>query len=94
MKRYYDEDDNQYILLEEMKLEQGLLMSYSVTENVFIVVDPDIKKNYEGKPYDNVVKVVEKDTGTELSVGVVQTIGRKAINELKEMFDYLELEKL
>ena len=94
MKRYYDEDDNQYILLEEMKLEQGLLMSYSVTENVFIVVDPDIKKNYEGKPYDNVVKVVEKETGTELSVGVVQTIGRKAINELKEMFDYLELEKL
>ena len=94
MKRYYDEDDNQYILLEEMKLEQGLLMSYSVTENVFIVVDPDIKKNCEGKPYDNVVKVVEKDTGTELSVGVVQTIGRKAINELKEMFDYLELEKL
>lgn len=94
MKRYYDEEDNQFLLLEKLKLEQGLEMVYSVTDKVFIVVDPDVEKNYEGKPYTETIDAADKETGESVKVGIVQIIRREAVSELKEMFDYLELENL
>lgn len=91
MKLYYDQDDNKYVLLEEAELGQGLLAVFNVKTKELLIVDPDVKKDYQGKEYTNKLTVVSKDDGKEVTVGIVQKLTRKTVDGLSEIFDTIEM---
>lgn len=91
MKIYYDEKNTDYILLEEIELGQGLKAVFDTENNELLIVDPDVEKDASGNPYKNKVTAVSKDDGTEITVGIVQKLSKKSIDELKDLFDVLEL---
>lgn len=88
MKFYYDAQDNKYILTDT-KLDQGLKVVFS--KDTVYVVDPDVKKNWEGKEYPDKLEVTGKEDGKVMTVGIVQKLKREDIQMMLEMFDIVDL---
>lgn len=81
-----DKENKKYIMLNEIKLCQGLIASYSITNNKFIILDPD-KKDYKGVEYTDKIKLADKE------YGIVQQIDEEAILKLAELHKIIRVLK-
>lgn len=81
-----NENNKKYVMLNEIKLGQNLLASYSIADKEFVILDPD-KKDYKGMEYTNKVKLSDKE------YGIVQKINEEAVLKLAELHKIIRVLK-
>ena len=77
-----DKEENKYVWLKEVELEQDLISAYDIKNKKFLVLDED-EKDYNKQEYKKLIEV--NINGKDKKLGIVQEIEAEKLIAVSEI---------